>query len=200
KMSCEMHFGREVPDSLSELITSPFASENLATASKIIEVMRLQGWDVSAASEHEGLLEYKAITHQKGRWQFIPESSDSSSILLDCAHNTDGMNVLINSLVHEYPNKVLHVVFGTVADKDPSQVLSLLPKNSVMYWCAADVPRAMDVDALQTHGLENGLSGRCFPSVRDAVSEARKSCFSDDWSKAIVCGSVYVVGDALQHL
>ena len=200
KMSCEMHFGREVPDSLSELITSPFASENLATASKIIEVMRLQGWDVSAASEHDGLLEYKALTHQKGRWQLIPESSDASSILLDCAHNTDGMNVLIDSLVHEYPNKVLHVVFGTVQDKDPSQVLAILPKNSVMYWCAADVPRSMDVDTLQTHGLENGLSGRCFPSVRDAVSEARKCCFSDDESKAIVCGSVYVVGDALQHL
>ena len=200
KMSCEMHFGREVPESLSELITSPFASENLATASKVIEVMRLQGWDVSAASEHEGMLEYKAITHQKGRWQFIPESSDASSILLDCAHNTDGMKVLIDSLVHEFPNKVLHVVFGTVADKDPSQVLAILPKNSVMYWCAADVPRSMDVKALQRHGLKNGLSGRCFPSVRDAVSNARRSCFSDDQRKAIVCGSVYVVGDALQHL
>ena len=32
---------------------------------------------------------------------------DASSILLDCAHNTDGMNVLIDSLVHEFPNKVL---------------------------------------------------------------------------------------------
>jgi len=200
KMSCEMHFGREVPDSLSELITSPFASENLATASKIIDVMRLQGWNISAASEYDGLLDYKALTNQKGRWQFIPESSDASSILLDCAHNTDGMNLLIHSIVQEYPNKVLHVVFGTVGDKDPSQVLAILPKNSVMYWCAADVPRSMDVAALQVHGLQNGLSGRCFSSVRDAVSEARNCCFSDDQTKAIVCGSVYVVGDALQHL
>ena len=200
KMSCEMHFGREVPESVSELITSPFASENLATALKIIEVMRLQGWDVTVASEHEGLLEYKSLTHQKGRWQLIPESSDASSILLDCAHNTDGMNVLIDSLVHEFPNKVLHVVFGTVADKDPSQVLAILPKNSVMYWCAADVPRSMNVVTLHSHGLENGLTGSSYPSVRDAVYEARKFCFSDERSIAIVCGSVYVVGDALHHL
>ena len=69
-----------------------------------------------------------------------------------------------------------------------------------MYWCEADVPRSMDVETLKKIGLDNGLSGKSYTSVKDAVSDARKSCFSNDDSKAIVCGSVYVVGDALNGI
>ena len=53
---------------------------------------------------------------------------------------------------------------------------------------------------LEKIGLDNGLSGKSYTSVKDAVTDARKSCFSNDDSKAIVCGSVYVVGDALNGI
>jgi folylpolyglutamate synthase/dihydropteroate synthase len=58
----------------------------------------------------------------------------------------------------------------------------------------------MDVETLKKIGLDNGLSGKSYTSVKDAVSDARKSCSSNDESKAIVCGSVYVVGDALKAI
>ena len=200
KMSCEMHYGRVVPEFLSKLITSPFASENLATASKIIDVIRLQGWYIPVESEFEGFTKYKELTNQYGRWQFMPASIDESSILLDCAHNVDGMNLLMTSMLSEFPNKIFHIVYGTVSDKDPSSVLSLIPNNAVMYWCQADVPRSMNIETLKKYGLDNGLSGKSYSSVKDAVSDARKSCFSHDDSQAIVCGSVYVVGDALKYI
>jgi dihydrofolate synthase/folylpolyglutamate synthase len=200
KMSCEMYYGRVVPDFLIEFITTPFASENLATSSKIIDVLRIQGWNISTESECEGLAKYKELTNQDGRWQFIPPSENGSSILLDCAHNVDGMNLLIASMLREFPEIILHIVFGTVGDKDPSSVLSLIPNNAVMYWCESDVPRSLDVETLKKIGLDNGLSGNSYASVGEAVSEARKFCFSDDKSKAIVCGSIYVVGDALKDI
>jgi len=200
KMSCEMHYGKEVPDFLTELITTPFASENLATASKIIDVLRIQGWNISSESEFEGFEKYNELTNLYGRWHFIPPSENESSILLDCAHNIDGMNLLMTSMLSEFPNKIFHIVYGTVSDKDPSKILSLIPNNAVMYWCEADVPRSMDVETLKKIGLDNGLSGKSYTSVKDAVSDARKSCFSNDDSKAIVCGSVYVVGDALNGI
>lgn len=200
KMSCEMHYGREVPDFLTELITTPFASENLATASKIIDVLRIQGWNISSESEFEGLAKYNELTNLYGRWHFITPSENESSILLDCAHNIDGMNLLMTSMLSEFPNKIFHIVYGTVSDKDPSKILSLIPNNSVMYWCEADVPRSMDVETLKKIGLDNGLSGKSYSSVKDAVSDARKACSSNDESKAIVCGSVYVVGDALKYI
>jgi dihydrofolate synthase/folylpolyglutamate synthase len=200
KMSCEMHYGRAVPDFLTELITTPFASENLATASKIIDVLRIQGWNISNESEFEGLSKYKDLTNQYGRWHSIPPSENESSILMDCAHNIDGMNLLMSSMLSEFPNKIFHIVYGTVSDKDPSNVLSLIPNNAVMYWCQADVPRSMNVETLKKYGLDNGLSGKSYSSVNDAVSDARKSCFSNNDSQAIVCGSVYIVGDALKYI
>jgi len=200
KMSCEMHYGKEVPYSLTELITTPFASENIATASKIIDVLRIQGWNISSESEFEGFEKYNELTNLYGRWHFIPPSENESSILMDCAHNIDGMNLLMTSMLSEFPNKIFHIVYGTVSDKNPSKILSLIPNNAVMYWCEADVPRSMDVETLKKIGLDNGLSGKSYTSVKDAVSDARKSCFSNDDSKAIVCGSVYVVGDALNGI
>ena len=200
KMSCEMHYGKEVPYSLTELITTPFASENIATASKIIDVLRIQGWNISSESEFEGFEKYNELTNLYGRWHFIPPSENESSILLDCAHNIDGMNLLMTSILSEFPNKIFHIVYGAVSDKDPSKILSLIPNNAVMYWCEADVPRSMDVETLKKIGLDNGLSGKSYTSVKDAVSDARKSCSSNDESKAIVCGSVYVVGDALKAI
>ena len=200
KMSCEMHYGKEVPDLLTELITTPFASENIATASKIIDVLRIQGWNISSESEFEGFEKYNELTNLYGRWHFIPPSENESSILLDCAHNIDGMNLLMTSMLSEFPNKIFHIVYGAVSDKDPSKILSLIPNNAVMYWCEADVPRSMDVETLKKIGLDNGLSGKSYTSVKDAVSDARKSCSSNDESKAIVCGSVYVVGDALKAI
>jgi len=200
KMSCEMHYGKEVPYSLTELITTPFAYENIATASKIIDVLRIQGWNISSESEFEGFEKYNELTNLYGRWHFIPPSENESSILLDCAHNIDGMNLLMTSILSEFPNKIFHIVYGAVSDKDPSKILSLIPNNAVMYWCEADVPRSMDVETLKKIGLDNGLSGKSYTSVKDAVSDARKSCSSNDESKAIVCGSVYVVGDALKAI
>ena len=83
-------------------------------------------------------------------------------------------------------------------DKDLSSVISLIPKSSVMYWCAADIPRAMNVTVLNEIGEKNGLLGYVFDTVEDAVTSARKRCYNVENSKAIVCGSIFVVGDALK--
>ena len=198
KMSSEMHFGRALPDFLSDLVTSPFAAENLATASKTVEILRGQGWDISIDVELLGLENYQDITGQTGRWQYLPSTPDLSSILLDCAHNVDGVSRLLNSLKQEFPDATLHIVFGAVRDKDLSSVISLIPKSSVMYWCAADIPRAMNVTVLNEIGEKNGLLGYVFDTVEDAVTSARKRCYNVENRKAIVCGSIFVVGDALK--
>ncbi|PCJ80657.1 MAG: tetrahydrofolate synthase [Bacteroidetes bacterium] len=200
KMSCETHFGRVLPEFISELVTTPFDSQNLATSSKTIEVMREQGWNITLENELFGLEHYRSITGQTGRWQEIPSTSGYSSVLLDCAHNIDGVSLMLESIERDYPDFTLHIVFGTVGDKDPSSVLSLFPKSSVMYWCSADIPRAMNASTLSALGKKNGLYGRTFESVEEAVLDARGTCKDKKHAKAIVCGSIFIVGDALKSI
>ena len=205
RASSEMHYGRIVPESLIDLVDSPFAFENIATAVKIIDVLRGRGWIITKKSEREGFQNYKQLTGQLGRWQMIPQAENLSEILIDCAHNVDGMRVLIDSLSQQHPGTQFHIVFGTVADKNPCKILEFIPKNSIMYWCSANVVRSMGTESLQNHGLESGLSGEIYSSVSDAVTAARTAVYSlnfelDLQAMSIVCGSVYVVGEVVEFV
>ena len=203
RASSEMHYGRIVPESLVDLVDSPFAFENIATAVKIIDVLRSRGWLITKKSERAGFQNYKKLTGQLGRWQTIPPAANLSEILIDCAHNVDGIRVLMNYLSQKYLGTQLHIVFGTVADKNPCRVLELIPKNSIMYWCSAKVVRSMGTECLQNHGFESGLSGEVYSSVNEAVSAARSAVSSlnsemDQKAISVVCGSVYVVGEVVE--
>jgi dihydrofolate synthase/folylpolyglutamate synthase len=203
RASSEMHYGRIVPESLVDLVDSPFAFENIATAVKIIDVLRSRGWLITKKSERAGFQNYKKLTGQLGRWQTIPPAENLSEILIDCAHNVDGIRVLMDYLSQKHPGTQLHIVFGTVADKNPCRVLELIPKNSIMYWCSAKVVRSMGTECLQNHGFESGLSGEVYSSISEAVTASRlavHSLYSEMDQKAIsvVCGSVYVVGEVVE--
>jgi folylpolyglutamate synthase/dihydropteroate synthase len=91
----------------------------------------------------------------------------------------------------------LHIIYGTVSDKDPSAVLDLIPPNSVMYWCAADVPRSMEAEVLKGIGERVGLSGEAYASVNSALVAARQFAHGEDGVRVVVCGSVYVVGEVV---
>ena len=95
-------------------------------------------------------------------------------------------------------NGDLHIIFGAVGDKDPTKVLSLIPQGSKMYWCKADIVRAMDVDILSQYG-ESLDSNRqyTYNSVKEAVFAARTATANIPEAQALVCGSVFVVGEVI---
>ena len=193
KTSSEMHYGRIVPEGLRE-DSSPFFLENSATAYEAARVLKLQGWEIEENKVVEALNNYRIISGQRGRSELIDASDYLGSVLLDCAHNYDGVKGLIRSL----EGKELHVVYGTVGDKDPTSILNLFPNDSVMYFCAANVPRSMDVEKLTEYGRKAGLEGTSYDSVSDAVKAAREATCGKKGEQALVCGSVFVVGEVIR--
>ena len=193
KTSSEMHYGRIIPENLKE-DSSPFFNKNSATTFETARVLKLQGWNIEREKVVDAINDYRLISGQRGRSELINESEDYGSLLLDCAHNLDGIKGLINSL----EGIKLHIVFGTVSDKDPSEILALIPQNSTMYFCSADIPRSMDVDKLLEYGQSLGMNCKSYDSVSEAVIEARKATHKCIGEQALVCGSVFVVGEAIQ--
>lgn len=194
RICSEMSYGRLLPEGVNP-DGSPFFHDNASTAFAAIEVLRDRGWEIHSTSVESGLNNYKSISNQTGRFDTLTASSEQGPLLVDCAHNVDGMLGLMDSI--SSPEIQLHIVFGTVDDKDPSAVLDLLPKNSVMYWCSANVPRSMPPSRLSEYGTHAGLSGKSFTTVADAVFTARVVTCGDATTLAVVCGSVYVVAEAL---
>ena len=98
----------------------------------------------------EGLWNHAVHSGQRGRWQVLSQP-EQPRVVLDGGHNVDGVKLVVDKLnsMRQERGGQLHVVWGTVADKDLSAVLSLLPSDAVCHWCQADIPRALPAEELQ---------------------------------------------------
>ena len=131
----------------------------------------------------------KKLTGLHGRWEII---SRHPLIILDVAHNVDGIQQLVNQIqISSYNN--LHIIFGMVKDKEIEKVLALLPKQASYYFTRAQIPRALPENELLERADKFRLKGNAYSEVNKALEAARTNASADDL--IIVCGSVFVVGE-----
>ena len=93
------------------------------------------------------------------------------------------------------PHEKLHFVFGTVNDKSPEKVLSLLPKAARYYFAKANIPRGLDAVLLSEQAASVGLKGKPYQSVRRALAAAKVAAKPNDL--IFVGGSIFVVAEVL---
>lgn len=127
----------------------------------------------------------------RGRWEWL---SEDPRILTDMAHNEQGVKILVKGLGDQKFNK-LHMVWGMVSDKDVTNILKVLPKNAIYYFCKPDIPRGMEAEKLRGEAEKSGLSGKAFPTVNEALEAAKSSCGRDDL--IFVGGSSFVVAEVV---
>ena len=92
----------------------------------------------------------------------------------------------------------LRIIIGMVNDKDISGVLAMLPQNAVYYFTRASIPRALHEERLYELAIKAGLTGKCYPSVQQAVEAAKKESRPDDL--IFVGGSTFIVADLLKTM
>ena len=124
-----------------------------------------------------------------GRYQLLDANP---RIILDSAHNAEGMVELMKNISKEAFHE-LHVVLAMVNDKDISKVLSLLPKKAHYYFSNARIPRALDKQLLKEQASELGLKGKVYTTVPRALAAARKKASSKDL--ILVAGSIFTVAE-----
>ena len=137
----------------------------------------------------KGLSHVKDISGLHGRWEIIHRKP---LIVLDVAHNVDGIRQLVNQINNSLFQK-LHIVFGIVKDKEIEKVLELLPKNATYYFTKAQIPRALPENDLLERAQKFNLKGCSCDEVNKALKAAMDKAYEEDM--IIVCGSVFVVGE-----
>ena len=165
--------------------------KNARTVLAAIAELRQLGWKISNEDTARGLAKTCMNTGFAGRWQTIGQDPLT---IVDVGHNEDGLRV-VREMLALTPHENLHIVLGTVNDKDLVRMLSQLPKQATYYFCKADIPRGLEAEALCTKGLTHGLVGRAYPSVQSALDSARAQANARDL--VLVTGSVFVVAEAL---
>jgi dihydrofolate synthase/folylpolyglutamate synthase len=166
-----------------------YQQKNLLTVLEACSQLKHLGWKLEDRYILQGLKETRKNTGLHGRWETIHANPQ---VILDVAHNTDGIRQLVQQA--EIVEKgQLHIVLGMVKDKDVEQVLNLLPIQAVYYFTKASIPRALPEDELREKAKEKGLNGHSFPNVNKALQTALDHAHSADL--ILVCGSVFVVGE-----
>ena len=166
-----------------------YQTKNLLTVLEACSKLLQQGWKIDDKIIQQGLKHTKKLTGLHGRWEII---HTSPTVVLDVAHNADGIRQLVQQVEVTTHNQ-LHIIIGMVKDKEIEQVLDLLPKNANYYFTKAQIPRALGEDELMEKGMKAGLNSKSFSEVNDALTFVIQHAHPDDL--IIICGSVFLVGE-----
>lgn len=172
-------------------LAGPHQERNARTALAAVHILRERGWPIADEAIAQGLACTRTNTGFAGRWQTIGQAPLT---IVDVGHNEDGLRV-VNDMLGRTPYEHLHIVLGTVNDKDTTRMLARLPRQATYYFCKADIPRGLDAAELRDQARAAGLQGEAHASVRSALEAARAQAGAKDL--VLVTGSVFVVAEAL---
>ena len=171
-------------------LTGLYQTKNICTVLSAVEVLKQLGISILETNLHHALENVSVISGIRGRWEVI---ETKPALILDVAHNEDGIKQILEQLRYSYPNSNFHFVLGFVSDKDVSKVLSLFPPAAKYYFTNAHIPRALPAAELKKIASEYLLDGNSFENVNDAVKEAKTNAMAHD--VIMVCGSFFIIAE-----
>ncbi|KGO85996.1 tetrahydrofolate synthase [Flavobacterium rivuli WB 3.3-2 = DSM 21788] len=167
-----------------------YQQQNKKTVLQTIKLLQEQ-LPVAENQLRQGLLNVAVNTGFMGRWQQI---HTNPAAIADTAHNSHGLKLVMEQ-VQQQKFETLRIVFGVVNDKDLNEILPLLPKHAVYYFCKPDIFRGLDEKKLQAAAVNYGLVGNVYNSVKQAYAEALAQSTPEDF--IYIGGSTFVVAEIL---
>lgn len=171
---------------------------NACTAIETINALRKKKIEVSDAAIKNGLMH----AEWPGRLQVL---SRKPLVVIDGAHNPDGIKTLVESIRVIWPNRKVILVFGVMKDKNYEEMISLLKQ--------LPLAKTILVKAMNPRSEEPAVLAKYFDnvlieeSVVEALEKAKTECSeskekneekgSSESELVLVTGSLYVLGELL---
>lgn len=169
-------------------LTGTYQQLNLVTVLGALDFLSAE-FSLNREEIKKGLSAVKELTGLHGRWEVI---NTCPKIVLDVAHNAEGMRQLLNQISLENYDR-LFIIIGMVKDKAIDEVLMQMPAHATYFFTNAHIPRALEASELQRKASEYLLTGRVFSDVNLALQTARKAAAPNDL--IVICGSIFVIGE-----
>ena len=165
--------------------------ENARTAVAAVTLLA-QHTLIGDTAIRNGLQRTMLLSGLQARYQI---TSTAPRIILDSAHNPDGMKVLVETLRREKVKRPV-ILFGVMKDKDYHGMLGELRRISpLMVVTRPDLPRALDTAMLYAVSLRAGLETNYAEGALAALRTARK--LAGKKGTIVVTGSNYLVGEVM---
>lgn len=179
-------------------ITLPLAGdhqiENAKTALAAVEAVRKEGLlTISDSSIVEGMR--NAVN--PARLELL---SENPVVLLDGAHNPNGIEALKAAIDRFLPDTPIICVMGMLADKDIDSSIALLDGLfERVFTVPIDNPRALSADDLAKKFENHAKAVQPFESREDAFDAAYALAKGTD-SAVLICGSLYLAGEIRPYI
>lgn len=174
-------------EELTIALTGTHQRQNAALAYSVLNHLQtVLNFDLSTA------LDALKNVQWPGRFQLIP----GKHLILDSAHNPEGIGVLASTLQEIYKGKKFHFLFGAFADKDTLTSLKILAPLALSFtFLEMETMRACHA----AHALGDELSQATTEKIPWSCTTLEEA-LRDPEDLTILCGSVHLCGDALAIL
>ena len=166
-----------------------YYAKNIPGILETINILKNKGFDINEKAVHHGLENMMSQTGLLGRFQVLEQSP---LMIADVSHNEQGISNLLEQ-ISAIPKTSLHIIYGTVKDKDVIKILKLFPKQSIFYFTQSQSPRALVVDELMSIANSIGINAKSFQNVNEAILSAKKETQESDL--ILITGSTFVIAE-----
>lgn len=183
--------GQPYLDNLELEALGTYQQRNVQTALQALALMA-DRWPITEAAIREGFAHLRRLSRFMGRWQVL---GHDPLVIADSAHNEGGLLLAMEQL-KTIPREQLHLVIGTVNDKEVGKMLALLPPDGHYYFARPAIPRGLDAEELARQAADLGLQGRTYKSVPLALRAAKRQAKAAD--VIYIGGSTFVVAETVR--
>ena len=165
----------------------PLAGEHQRwNAALAVAAVKTAGFPIPDAVVVEGL--------EKTKWPGRFQQMEDGRTIIDGAHNPHGAKAVVAAWREAFADERATVIFGSVSAKDYEGSLKLLSGIARrFFFVTLRSPRAVPAEILAA-SVPQGAEARCFSSLEEAVQSA--GAFPE---RQLICGSLYLCGQALSH-
>jgi dihydrofolate synthase/folylpolyglutamate synthase len=162
---------------------------NAATAILALEELKKKGWKISDHHIREGLKN----VDWRARFEIFRKKP---MVILDVAHNPEGIRTLIKTMDELIPHKKTIFIFGVMADKDYAQMLKQISKKAeLIFLTRPNYHRSATLKELEKAVKKNKQEFKLFEKIKDAYFYALKTTSPSD--AICITGSHFTVGEFL---
>ena len=167
---------------------------NAATAYTVLQVLQRKQWSMDASHITAGL----ERAQMPARQEIVQREP---LLMIDGGHNVDGVRALCETIDRYLPSGGISLVLGMVKDKQYEDCVKLLTRRADnIYTVQPEGPRALSSSELAT--VVRKFSPYCnVCDCGDTASGLKRALrYSEPDDVVIVCGSLYVAGEAKNAL
>jgi dihydrofolate synthase/folylpolyglutamate synthase len=162
---------------------------NYGIVSAVCEYLETLGFAVGHPIREKGIQNLKKNTGFFGRMEVI---SQEPLIIVDCAHNAEGIHALVNS-VKTLTKGTFHCIYGTSSDKDLDAILKNFPSGAHFYFTTFANPRSAKLEDLRKKTDSFTEKKDFFNSPVKAFEKAQESANKAD--TILIFGSFFLIHD-----